>query len=326
MHGMPVAIATGPATACPEQAITLVAGGGTNYAWSNGATTATAQGIGPGTYTVTVSDACGSDQASVVVALGQPFAPIFTTSITEGCAPLCATMTADPLEDAEYTWSTSDGGSGTGPSFTRCFAAGQHDVALSVASNGYSALCPASITLAGVIEAWPVPAAAFTASAWTTTIEQPTVTFFDQSSGADSLLWSFGIGDSTSRAGMPSFTYDSIACYTVRLLATNAYGCANEATGQVCVEPEFGLWVPNAFTPNGDGYNDRFFAVTTVAQPKEFELLVFNRWGLVVFSGGEPTAQWDGGDAPNDLYVWKLRIRDTLGESHERIGHVMLAR
>jgi len=323
---LPVASANGPASACPQQEITLLASGGTTYAWSTGATTAQAQGTGPGSYTVIASNDCGSDEATVVVAQGQAFAPDFTSEITEGCAPVCTRLVAGALDEADYAWSTSDGGSGSGAEFTHCFPPGVHDVTLAVASNGYGALCPATITLSGLINAWPVPSAAFTASPWTTTTEQPTIRFFDQSGGADTLAWSFGIGDSTNAESAPSFTYDSIACYTVRLVATNTYGCASEVAHLVCVEPPFDLWVPNAFTPNGDGFNDLFFAVTTVAQPRAFELLIFDRWGLIVFAGGSPDAQWDGGHSPNDLYVWRLRIRDTMGTVHERIGHVMLLR
>lgn len=323
---LPVASASGPATACPGQAIALTASGGTGYLWSNGATTADAQALGPGTYTVTVSDACGNNEATVVVAPGDAYAPSFSASITEGCAPLCVTLTADALDEAEYTWSTSDGATATGASFTRCFASGMHDVTLSVASNGYSSLCPASITLPSLIEVWPVPTAAFGASPWTTTIEQPTIRFFDQSSGADSLLWRFGIGDSTSSEGAPSFTYDSIGCYTVRLLATNSFGCTSEAAQEVCVEPPFELWVPNAITANGDGFNDRFFAVTTVGAPREFELLIFNRWGQLLFRGDSPEAHWEAAGVPDGVYAWKLRMLDTLGERHERMGHVTVLR
>lgn len=323
---LPVAIANGPASACPDQEIGLSASGGTGYAWSTGAGTAQAQATGPGSYTVVVSNECGSDQAVVVVAQGDEFAPSFTAETTEGCAPVCTRLVAAPLNEAEYTWSTSDGGSGSGIEFSHCFPPGTHDVTLSVTSNGYSWECPASITLVGLINAWPVPTAAFVASPWTTTTERPTIDFFNLSNGADSLLWHFGLGDSTSWESAPSFTFDSIACYTVRLLATNTYGCANEIAQEVCVEPPFELWVPNAFTPNGDGFNDDFFAVTTVGRPRTFELLIFNRWGQVVFTGATPETRWDGGDAPNDLYAWKLRIRDTLGFDHERIGHVMLVR
>lgn len=323
---LPVASASGPPTACPEQTITLTAAGGSSYTWSHGANGSTVQAVGPGAYTVTVSDACGSDTATVVVAPGEPYQPSFTSSLTEGCAPLCATFTAAALSEAEYAWSASDGSAGSGSSFTHCFSPGTHDVTLSVASNGYSPLCPASITLPGIVTSWQVPVASFTASPWTTTIEQPTIRFADLSAGADSVAWRFGIGDSVSAERAPAFTYDSIACYTVRLLATNAQGCTDEAAHEVCVEPPFTLWVPNAFTPNGDGFNDAFFAVTSVASPRIFELLIYNRWGQLVFRGDAPGAGWDGGDAPNDLYVWKLRIRDTLGDDHERMGHVVLVR
>ncbi|MFN3875881.1 MAG: gliding motility-associated C-terminal domain-containing protein, partial [Flavobacteriales bacterium] len=197
---------------------------------------------------------------------------------------------------------------------------------LSAASNGYSALCPGSATQPALIHAWPLPVADFEASPWVTTIERPEVRFADLSQGASGLVWSFGLHDGASTERSPEFVYDSIGCYAVRLLAVSDMGCSSEAEGQVCVEPPFALWVPNAFTPDGDGLNDAFSAVTSVLRPAEFELAVFDRWGRTIFIGRSPDERWDGDGAPIGLYAWRLRLRDTLGQRHERFGHVLLAR
>ncbi len=81
------------------------------------------------------------------------------------------------------------------------------------------------------------------------------------------------------------------------------------------------LIVPNAFTPNGDGRNDRL----TPLMPKnctitEFELQVFNRWGKLVFQTNDPNAAWDGNDggtpAPSDVYVFRARYK-AIGNNNE---------
>jgi gliding motility-associated-like protein len=322
----PTAEASGPASACPGQSVALSASGGTGYLWNTGATTSDAMGSGPGAYTVVVSNACGSDQATVTVAPGEALAPAFTADVLDGCAPLCVRFVATGAQQAGYTWDFGDGGTAEGDSPVHCFAAGDHTVTLTATPETGSALCANSITEYDLIHARAVPVADFAMSPSVTTLEQPTIRFSDLSSGADSLLWDFGVDDSTSTWSNPEFTYDSVACYTVRLRVANRFGCIAEHASQVCIEDPFRLWVPNAFTPNGDGYNDTFFAVTSVANPARYKLGVFNRWGQMIFSGSTPREAWTADGAPNDVYVWKLWITDTLGKDHEASGHVTVVR
>ena len=75
------------------------------------------------------------------------------------------------------------------------------------------------------------------------------------------------------------FTYSDVGCYEVGLLITSDAGCSDATSLVVCVEDEFAAYIPNAFTPNGDGFNDLFGVITTVGAPRSFELDVFDRWG-----------------------------------------------
>jgi gliding motility-associated-like protein len=90
------------------------------------------------------------------------------------------------------------------------------------------------------------------------------------------------------------------------------------------------LYLPNAFSPNGDGVNDYF-----APQGKHFELLelsVFGRWGGLVYQGNGPDARWDGRGAsgkalPSGLYVFKLvYLNALLGQQEEAWGEVSLIR
>jgi len=87
--------------------------------------------------------------------------------------------------------------------------------------------------------------------------------------------------------------------------------------------------VPNAFTPNGDGINDEFLPIFNVPQVKDYEFLVFNRWGEQIFGTDLPGKPWDGSYggvvSQVDVYVWKLICKDAItGELIERIGHVTI--
>lgn len=99
-----------------------------------------------------------------------------------------------------------------------------------------------------------------------------------------------------------------------------------------CEDPS--VFIPNAFTPNGDGKNEAFGAVVT--SPPScwwlWEFQVYNRWGNMIFESNYPGQPWIGnvyrGEyfAPDGVYVWKLRARHRYGKTYQQQGHVSLFR
>jgi gliding motility-associated-like protein len=88
------------------------------------------------------------------------------------------------------------------------------------------------------------------------------------------------------------------------------------------------LIIPNAFSPNNDGLNDRVeFALTAV---QRFSFQVFNRWGEKVFETNNPVSFWDGRlngqDLPEGSYVYRLEVVDLAGRAQNRSGSIMLVR
>ena len=95
------------------------------------------------------------------------------------------------------------------------------------------------------------------------------------------------------------------------------------------------LYVPNTFTPDGDDFNEIFNPVLTRGfDPYNYTLLIFNRWGEVVFESHDHTIGWDGnyggasGNRCQDgTYTWKLVVgSDDSKEVKEFVGHVNLIR
>ena len=90
------------------------------------------------------------------------------------------------------------------------------------------------------------------------------------------------------------------------------------------------MYVPNAFSPNGDGYNDVFRALSPVLKPRRFDLSVFDRWGRSVFVSNDLLMGWDGtlngSLVPPGVYAWRLALVDAFGVEHARSGHVTLLR
>ncbi|MFO7722027.1 MAG: gliding motility-associated C-terminal domain-containing protein [Bacteroidales bacterium] len=88
------------------------------------------------------------------------------------------------------------------------------------------------------------------------------------------------------------------------------------------------LFVPNAFTPDGDGLNDEFRAFGAFVD--DFSLVVYNRWGDMVFKSSELESGWDGKylekPAPAGTYAWKIIYLDATGEYHYLKGTMILIR
>jgi gliding motility-associated-like protein len=112
--------------------------------------------------------------------------------------------------------------------------------------------------------------------------------------------------------------------YTVTFTADN--GCT--ATDEVYVILNGSLFVPNTFTPNGDGVNEEFGIWGT--ELAEMQLMVFNRWGELIFESEDINIRWDGTykgvQSPVDTYVWKVQARELSGYRRAAIGHVNLVR
>jgi gliding motility-associated-like protein len=96
----------------------------------------------------------------------------------------------------------------------------------------------------------------------------------------------------------------------------------------VKVYPEISLWVPSAFTPNGDGRNDVFYVEATGTN--RFKMSVFDRWGLQIFTTTDRNIGWDGtykgGPCQQDAYDYLIEYDDRIGYLRNRTGKIMLIR
>jgi gliding motility-associated-like protein len=110
------------------------------------------------------------------------------------------------------------------------------------------------------------------------------------------------------------------------LIVIDQNGCENSDTVSVILDGA--LYVPNAFTPNGDGIND-FFVIRGV-DIKDFQLFIFDRWGLLIFETDDMNAHWDGSykgePVQLDTYVWKVEYADFQKNKYKLIGHVSVVR
>lgn len=182
----------------------------------------------------------------------------------------------------------------------------------------------------------PSPTADFSASSYTITDPNDPITFTNMSQLATIYSWNFGDGNFSSQTS-PMYNYQSAGYYTVILIASNQFDCKDTAEKKLVIQSD--VKFPNAFTPNtggsnGGSYNpndysnDVFFPFTSGVT--EYELMIFNRYGELIFESTDLKKGWDGyfnGKlCQQDAYVWKANIKFFDGRVFQKVGSVTLLR
>ncbi|QQR85646.1 MAG: gliding motility-associated C-terminal domain-containing protein [Flavobacteriales bacterium] len=286
-----------------------------------------------GTVCVTLTDGCETPAiVQCVLAIITPVPElIISVDTVLGCEPLAVNFSiVDTTGQAQVTWTYGDG-SFTVQDDSSSHTYGQegiYDLTVEVEwPNG----CESDSLLNNLIQVLPQPEAGFLWAPQPTTVNDPVIVFDNQSLYYDSVYWDFGgLGGSTDVDPAFEFPNDEGDVYDVELIVANFLGCADTLVQQIIINDDFAIWVPNAFTPDGDGTNDQFFVGGTDIDTEEFELLVFDRWGEVIFKTNAPSETWNGGYmnasgfvVQDGVYPWKLRARSaTLKTKKEFTGHV----
>lgn len=161
----------------------------------------------------------------------------------------------------------------------------------------------------------------------------PTVHFVNASSNATSYLWDFGFENSQSTETSPDFVYPAQpGSYSVKLIATNDEGCKDSITKVITIKDEMIHYVPNAFTPDGDEFNQTFKPVFSNGfDPQNYTLLIYNRWGETVFESHDTNTGWDGSYSgelvAEGAYIWNITVKQFHSDAFETFsGHVTLIR
>lgn len=220
-----------------------------------------------------------------------------------------------------YAFDYGDGNNGSDPA--HCYVRpGSFDVALTV-MDGLG--CSGTSVFAALVEALPSPSAGFIAPS-TVVITDGPLRLIDGSSGGAQWQWDFDGAEGEDTLRDPLLVFPNVECYSLRQIVTNSFGCMDTATAEVCVENEYTLFAPNAFTPNGDGFNEVFGVVCSVRSPLVFEFRVYDRWGREVFATHDPSLSWSGEKAENGIYAWNVEMRDSEQKLRKASGHVVLIR
>jgi gliding motility-associated-like protein len=205
----------------------------------------------------------------------------------------------------------------SGMDTTLRLAAGTRDIAL----YAYNSLgCADTASIRFVIH--PTPTAGFTYTP-TDPFEGQTVKFIDQSIGANTWDWQLPHGVFNGRSIADWNTSDS-GVWTLQQIVRNSEGCADTARGIIRVGIGYYLWVPSAFTPNGDGFNDVW--KPEVRGARKYRVQVFNRWGQEVFSSDDPSKGWAPENPQEGVYAYTITLINAFEQRKTERGNITLLR
>ena len=334
----PLSVNVGPdiSVTCPRftSNINPVVTGGwptLQYAWSDGSTAMNLQNLLPATttqYQLVVTDSCGK-AASDALTIEVYNDPVADFNLPAG--PVCETFTMQlgnlsvpgSGTNLTYLWDLDNNVISTDPTPIVTYNAGTFNVQL-IVTNAYNC----SDTISKSIVVLPTPIAIPVTTPQVTTILNPVVQFSEASLPTPvSWYWETGDGTVYTESNF-THTYAEPGNYMGYLLITNEWGCTAEVNFPIEIKHMPAIYVPNTFTPNGDGINDTFMAqgVNFV----EYEMWIFDRWGDLLYFTNHLNKPWNGtkdnvGNViKSDVYVYRIRVRDVSGTETYLNGNINL--
>ncbi|MBL7930363.1 MAG: PKD domain-containing protein [Bacteroidia bacterium] len=260
----------------------------------------------------------------------------YTTTAKSGCPPLSVSfrnLSTIALPDSikSITWDFGNGNpaSTQNDNPTNLYTeSGSYDINLTLISN---AGCITRHYNPGYINVYPAPKADFRVEPEQVDEDEPVINVINQAQNTEFIKYYVSDGASF---GNPNFTH-----YIKNLKGTkpmvvqivkNKSGCIDTLFKVLDIKPSFTIYIPNVFTPNGDGLNDDF-------RPKgvgiiKFSMQIYDRWGHVVFRTDDFEKTWDGETkgggnvAKQDVYTWKAQVTDVFNKTHNMVGHVSVLR
>jgi gliding motility-associated-like protein len=161
-----------------------------------------------------------------------------------------------------------------------------------------------------------------------------TVYIQNTSENAVNYIWNYGDNEIDSAILNPiSHTYNSTQAneFVISLIAISDFGCIDSTSKIIRSSNEIVLYAPNTFIPDDDGLNETWFPVISAGYYiHDYKLLIYNRWGAIVFQTEDPKQAWDGTFYGNKVqkgtYTYKILFRDRDNKIQTYIGHINLIR
>ena len=292
-----------------------------------------------GTYNITLlvdNGYCADAQTEQVQILSPNPVANFTGS-GAGCAPLLVAFDNLSNHGAGYVWDFGDDYMTSEESPVHVYTRpGVYNVSLT--AIGFEGQEHEAIHYA-TVEVFPTATAAFVFSPSQVVAPDQPVEFINLSDeDATEFLWTFGDGMVSTEAN-PIYTYTEPGQYDVSLTANNVFNCPSTFIMEQAIEATSGGFMefPTGFTPNNGGSNgggyDPASLDNDVFHPHhlgivQYEMVVFNKWGELIFRSTDPYIGWDGyfqgRIARQDVYAWRATAQFSNGHRVTKAGDVTL--
>jgi gliding motility-associated-like protein len=244
--------------------------------------------------------------------------------ITPGCMPLTVQFQNYSAYSDTYLWDFGDGSVSNKPNPTYTYyEPGDYQIKLTATGPGGTA------TATQVGRVFILPHAFFDIAPKKIYVNDENVNFFNMSENADTWLWDFGDG-TTSSDTSPQHKYTREGIYNVTLKVMTRNNCIDvyQKEEAVIVESSGKVVYPNVFSPFSKLDENRVFLPGVIDNVMEYHLMIFNRWGEMVFESFDVGTGWDGmykgKPAKQDAYMWKVVGKYTNGRGFTKTGDVTL--
>lgn len=241
----------------------------------------------------------------------EPVVAAFRADTNRICIPGRVQFYNESENIAFAQWNFGDSAISTQPSPSHVFdTQGVFDITMiAVSPDG----CRDTLFMNNFVETYEPPVAAFSFTPEETSIYNPEIEFINQSEDGYTYNWDFGDGFGSILEN-PKHSFVNPSNWPVTLTAISFFGCKSSITHKVTINNTFDIYIPNAFTPDGDGLNDvfkpEFQGINFVT---EYDFQVFNRWGDEIFHTKDPRMAWVGNVHDGDKYtqaeVFNFKVR-----------------
>ena len=305
---------------------------GTGAITAGGQISPSALGAGTFTFNYNIDNSGCLSSDNVQVTVNALPLPSFTTSTTNGCSPLSVTFTntSNPL-GSSCVWYVNGTPAGNGNTHSEVFTGSScEDIGIMITD---AAGCSQSITMTDLVCVNPNPSASFSWSPIAPMLGG-TVAFQNTSIGGTTYTWEINGQGATGESVSYNVPSGIDGQFTACLEVVGPGGCMDAQCYTVVVSAESYIFVPNAFTPDGDGTND-VFGPTIVGLTKDFRysFRVYDRWGDAIFETNDPSDVWTGNVhnggyyAQADAYVYEITLQLRAGEvPFRKVGSIVLVR
>lgn len=310
--------------------------------WNFGADASMNQASGPGPHLITYASAgqknisltatnalgCSVISYYNLYAANTPAIPVISASDTKLCTDDTLKLSTPYIEDAVYSWSGPDN-----------FSSSLQNPAIRIMGPQNAGDYKLTVKIGECISEeaiFNIPAIPRKTVALFTTdpdfslkyAAPTTIRFINESLNALTYKWDFGDGNFSTETN-PSHTYTKPGDYNISLTAITENDCSNTIfKGQLIILKDGSIFIPNAFSPNGDGINDELRV--SIPNLRDYRMSIINRWGTKVYESTDIFQNWDGKrlhqDLPAGIYYYIISGKDVHNNIIKKTGSIMLLR